>query len=107
MPQTNTLFRAAANGSGTVLDTGAAGASDKLNFELSMPKTVTAYSMIIASSPDNTTYTNVVTLANVIQATGEVHMPAGHRYYRATLSGYTGSGTITVFAELGNWESKA
>lgn len=107
MPQVNTLFRAAANGAGTVLDTGAAGASDKMNYQLSMPKTVTAYVLVLASSPDNTTYTNVVQFTNAIQASGELHLPAGHRFYRATLSGYTGAGTIVLTAELGNWASKA
>ena len=107
MPQVNTLFRAAANGSGTVLDTGAAGASDKMNVQLVMPKTVTAHVLVLASSPDNVTYTNVLQFTNVIQATAEFHMPAGHRYYKATLSGYAGAGTILLTAELGNWASKA
>jgi hypothetical protein len=107
MPQVNTLFRAAANGSGTVLDTGAAGASDKINYQLIMPKTVTAYVIVLATSPDNTTYTNALQYTNVIQASGEFHMPAGHRFYKATVSGYTGSGTIVMTAELGNWASKA
>jgi hypothetical protein len=101
MAQVKTLYRAAANGTGTTLDNGAGSQVNKLNWNFKIPSTVTACTITINSSPDNSSFTPVITFNNVLEAVGTLSMVAVHRYYNAVITNYAGSGIILVLAEPG------
>jgi hypothetical protein len=105
--QEKTLYRAAANGTGTTLDDGANSVANKLNISFKVPRTVTAVTIAINSSPDNASWTAVVTFNNVFEAAAFVNMVAAHRYYQAVISNYAGSGTVVVLAEPGEVKENA
>jgi hypothetical protein len=101
MAQEKTLYRAAANGTGTTLDTGANSLVNKLNLDFKIPATVTACTITINSGPDGSTWTAVTSFNNVLEAEATVRLVATHRYYQAVITNYAGSGTIVVTCEPG------
>lgn len=101
------LFSGAANGAGTVLDMGAGAAYDKINFIISAPGTVTAHTLVLAGSPDNTTFTNIAEFDKVSQAEGTLRIFAAARYLRVTLSNYAGSGNVVCDVKLGRSNTQA
>lgn len=101
MPQERTLYRAAANGTGATVDTGANSLANKLNIDFKIPSTVTACTITVNSSPDNSSFTAVATFNNVLEAMVTIRMVAPHRYYNAVITNYAGAGTILVTCEPG------
>jgi hypothetical protein len=101
MAQEKTFYRAAANGTGTTVDTGANSLVNKLNLDFKIPSTVTAATITINSSPDNSTWSPVVAFSNVLEMTSYVRMVATHRYYQAVVTNYAGAGTILITGEPG------
>jgi hypothetical protein len=85
---------------GVSIDTGAGTANDEMNYQLTMPKTVTAALLTLQSSPDNTTFTTVATFNNVLQSAGFLRLFAAHRFYRLLVTGFTGTGNIVMTAEM-------
>lgn len=101
MAQKKTLYRAAANGTGATLDVGAGSHANKLNLDFKIPSTVTAVTIAVNSSPDNSSWTAVATFNNVLEHAGFVRLVALHRYYQAVVTNYAGSGTVLVTCEPG------
>lgn len=105
--QVNRLLSAAANGNGTALDLGAGAVYDKINLQLTAPKTVTAHTVTLKGSADNTTYVNIAELDNVLAAEVTVRIISPYRYLRATLASYTGSGNVVLNGEVGSSNPQA
>lgn len=94
------LLSSSANVTGTTFDLGAAPGANQVNYQVSAPTTVTAYSVTIQGSNDNfTTPVQIAVVNNSTSAVGTVREPA-YRYYRAVLASYAGSGTVKCTAEL-------
>lgn len=101
MAQERTFYRAAANGTGATVDTGANSLVNKLNLDFKIPSTVTACTITINSSPDNSSFTAVAVLTNVLELMATLRLVATHRYYNAVITNYAGSGTILITGEPG------
>jgi hypothetical protein len=101
MAKKNRLFSGAANGSGTVLDLGAGAAWDKINFQVSAAGGVTAHTVTLKGSADNSTYVNIAEFDKVSQAEGTLRVLGAYRYLQAVLSNYAGSGNVVLDVRLG------
>lgn len=101
MAQERTFYRAAANGTGTTVDTGANSLVNKLNLDFKIPSTVTAATIAINSSPDNSAWTAVAVFTNVLELMATLRLVATHRYYQAVITNYAGAGTILITGEPG------
>ena len=97
------LLQTAANVTGATLDLGAGALSDKINYEIDVPNTVTAATITLAGSTDNFVASNVPVVAfqGVTDASGFVRLTSPFRYLRFTVASYAGSGSITASAQLG------
>jgi hypothetical protein len=94
------LFSGSANATGTTFDLGAAPGANQVNYQVSAPGTVTAYSVTIQGSNDAfTTPVQVAVVNNATTAVGTVRGPV-YRYYRAVLAAYAGTGNVKCTAEL-------
>jgi hypothetical protein len=107
MPQERTLYRASGNGTGATVDTGLNSLANKLNLDFKLPRTITAITITINSSPDNSVFTLMSSYSNVFELTGTLQMMAPHRYYNAVVTGYTGSGLVLITCEPGEVKSIA
>ena len=92
------LLNAAANSTGTTFDLGATPGSNQVSYQITAPGTVTAGTVTINGSNDNSTWVPVAAISNTISATGTVR-GAPYRYYQAVLASYAGTGKIRVVAE--------
>lgn len=101
MSYENVLLNAvSANGTGPVVDLGAGDISDDIGLEVVISGTVTALSVQLQGSEDGSHFFNVglpvsaAGLSKVAPSTGSIP-PC--RYFKAVLSSYAGTGTVTVF----------
>ncbi len=93
------LFSGSADATGTTFDLGAAPGANQVNYQVSAPGPVTAFTITINGSSDNSTWTAIAAVSNATSASGTVR-GAAYRYYQAVLSAYAGTGTVKCTAEL-------
>lgn len=88
------LAAVSANGTGPVIDAG--DLKDEIGIQVEKDAGVTAFSVLVEGSLDGVNWFNVGS-SPVTAVTSET-MVSGilARYFRATLSGYTGTGTLTA-----------
>jgi hypothetical protein len=107
MAQEKTLFRGAANATGTTLDTGANSLVNKLNLDWKFPRSITAITVTVNSSPDGSSFTPVGVFTNVMELAATLELAATHRFYNCVVTNYAGSGTAVVLAEPGETKENA
>lgn len=94
-----TLLNAvSANGTGPVADLGGGDISDDVSIDVFTAGTVTTFSVQVQGSVDGTNWTPLGSAIVAAGLTKPANIPACQQF-RAILSSYTGTGTVTV--ELG------
>lgn len=62
--------------------------------------TVTAATVVVQGSPDNSAWTAIVTFTGIVQGSAVAYgASGGYRYFRSVVSGYTGTGNVRVFID--------
>ena len=91
-----TLLNAAnGNQTGPVVDLGGGDLTDTFGLQVSTAGTVTAFSVQVQGSDDGVNFVALGTAVTAVGLTRVTGIPPV-RYLRAVLSGWTGTGTITV-----------
>ena len=93
------LNAVSANGTGPVTDIGEGDVTDRVSVQVIIAGTVSAFSVQVQGSLDGTNFANI---GSAISAAGlsALSSPPPCRYFRAVLSGYTGTGTVTALMEF-------
>lgn len=91
-----------ANGTGTSTDL--FGVAIPGNFRVTAlirsDPTVTAATVVVQGSPDNSAWTAIATFTGINTASAVVFgASGGYRYFRSVVSGYTGTGNVRVYID--------
>jgi hypothetical protein len=72
--------------------------TDDMALEVVTAGTVTAFSVQLQGSEDSTNWQNIGSAVTTVGTSGftGTNQPPPFRYFRAVLSGYTGTGTVSV-----------
>lgn len=95
------LSAVSANGTGPSIDLGDGGISDDVSLEVVTAGTVPALSVQLQGSDDGVNFYNLlgtaISAAGLTKATGSAGAAIPPvKFFRAVLSGYSGTGTVTV-----------
>jgi hypothetical protein len=93
------LLSASANGTGTSQDAGLA--MSRVQAEMTCDSTVTAATVTVQGSADNSTFVPLLTFTNGLRAAGMWFKAAStYRYFNVVLASYAGSGNVYVHADF-------
>lgn len=94
----NLLLLQAANANVTGATVDSHTISDDMALEVVTAGTVTAFSVQLQGSEDGTNWMSIGTASTVVGTTGftGTSQPPPFRYFRAVLSGFTGTGTLSA-----------
>jgi len=93
-PVVTLLNAVSANGTGTAIDLGTV--YDTFTVEVETSGTVSAFSVQVSASLDGANYESVGSAISSVTAGTSIGSGALLQYFRATLSGYSGTGTVTA-----------